>query len=58
MIDKGLGFLSLYRKQRLLLGFLHYGASVEGPGDVLHHINTKEFGALDDLHSGFIDMVR
>ncbi|KAI4889251.1 hypothetical protein NFI96_006109 [Prochilodus magdalenae] len=39
-----------------LLGFLGYGAGVEGPGEILCQVNSKELGALDDLHSGAVDV--
>lgn len=29
---------------------------VEGPGEVLRQVDTKEFGALDDLHRGSNDV--
>lgn len=32
-----------------------YGAGVEGQGEVLCHVHTKEFGALDP-HRGFINV--
>lgn len=44
------------QKAETLLGFLSYGACVVGPGEVLCHVNTKEFGPLDDLYKGSIDV--
>ncbi|XP_051996094.1 uncharacterized protein LOC127653445 isoform X3 [Xyrauchen texanus] len=40
------------KKVETLLGFLGNRASVEGPGEVLRQVNTKECGALGDLHRG------
>ncbi|KAI4898649.1 hypothetical protein NFI96_026010, partial [Prochilodus magdalenae] len=39
-----------------LLGFLGYGAGVEGPGEILCQVNSKELGALDSLHNGAVDI--
>lgn len=36
----------------MLLGFLGYGAGVDGPEEVFDQVNAKEFGALDDVLSG------
>ncbi|KAK3535966.1 hypothetical protein QTP70_022859 [Hemibagrus guttatus] len=39
-----------------LLGLHGDGAGVERPGEVLRQVNTEEFGALDDLHFGPVDV--
>ena len=39
-----------------LLGFLHSGASVQGPGYVLCQVDTKEFGVLHKLQRGAVDV--
>ena len=39
-----------------LLGFLGYGAGVEGPCEVLRDVDTEELCALDDFHSRAIDV--
>ncbi|KAK3516059.1 hypothetical protein QTP70_004014 [Hemibagrus guttatus] len=39
-----------------LLGFLGDGAGVARPGEVLCQVNTEEFGALDDLNVGPVDV--
>lgn len=39
----------------MLLGFLGY-RTVEGPGNVLCHVKTKNFGTLDYVHRGSIDI--
>lgn len=31
-------------------------AGVKRPSEVLHQMNTKEFGALDDVHRGAINI--
>lgn len=49
-----MGFPQPSQKVEMLLGFLGNEASVEGPGDVLCQLDTKEFGALDYLHGGDI----
>ena len=33
------------------LGSLSYGVGVEGPGEVLYDVDTKELGAPDNFHS-------
>ena len=38
-----------------LLGFLHDGGGVEGPGNVLHQVDTEELYVLHDLHRGAVD---
>lgn len=43
-------------KVKLLLGFLSDGVAIEGPGEVFHQINTEEFGSLDSLHGGSVDV--
>ncbi|KAK3521128.1 hypothetical protein QTP86_013012 [Hemibagrus guttatus] len=39
-----------------LLGFLGDEAGVERSSEVLHQVNTEEFGAFDDLHVGPVDV--
>lgn len=50
------GLFSPFAKVQMLLGFLGYRAGVEGPGEFLSQVNTKEFGSLDDLYRGAIDV--
>lgn len=42
----------------MLLGFLPYEAGVERPGEVLRQVDTKEFGLLDNLHGGAVNVQR
>lgn len=35
------------------MGLLNYGAGIEEPREVLSQVDTKEFGALNDLYRGF-----
>ncbi|KAL3969338.1 regenerating islet-derived protein 4 [Sarotherodon galilaeus] len=51
-----MGFPQLPQEAEALLGLLGYGAGVEAPGEVLCQVNTEEFGALDDLHRGSINV--
>uniref|UniRef100_A0A3P8QSG5 Sulfide:quinone oxidoreductase, mitochondrial n=1 Tax=Astatotilapia calliptera TaxID=8154 RepID=A0A3P8QSG5_ASTCA len=51
-----MGFPQLPQEVEALLGLLGYGAGVEEPGEVLCQVNTKEFGALDNLHRGSINV--
>lgn len=46
----------LPQEAETLLGLRSYGTIVEGPGEVLHQVDTKEPGALDNLHRGSIDV--
>lgn len=52
----GDGLSSIFVESRELLGFLADGAGFEGPGKVLHQVNTREFGALNDGHKGSINI--
>lgn len=40
----------------MLPGFLSQGAGVEGAGEVLHQVHAMEFGSLDYLPRGSIDV--
>jgi len=42
-------FSHLLKKIEKLPGFLGNRAGVEGSGEILCQVNTKEFSALDDL---------
>ena len=42
--------------RRGVLDSLGYGVGVEGPGEVLCDVDTKELGASDDLHSRASDV--
>lgn len=44
------------QKLETMLGFLCYGAGLEGTREVLCQMSTKEFGALDHLHQGSVDV--
>ncbi|KAK3532260.1 hypothetical protein QTP86_013900 [Hemibagrus guttatus] len=51
-----MGFPQPPQEVETLLGFLGDGAGVERPGEVLRQVDTEEFGALDDLHIGPVDV--
>lgn len=42
-------------KVEMLMGFLGYGTSDEGPGEVLHPVHTDKFDTLDNFHTGAVD---
>lgn len=52
---RDMGFCQPLQKVQMLLGSLFYGAGEEESGEVLCHVNTKEFGGLN-LHRRSIDV--
>lgn len=51
-----MGFPQSLQSVEMLLGVLSYGTGVEGPGEILRQVESKEFGALDDLHRRYINV--